>query len=299
MLSSVTVRAPAKINLALSVGPPGPDRMHPIASWMVTTNLCDDLHLARLPAGTPSRFAILWHSDAPRRSAIDWPISKDLAARAHLALERRLNRALPVQLRMEKRIPVGGGLGGGSSDAAAMLRGLVQLFALDISNAQLKDIAHSLGSDVPFLLDGGSALVEGLGERITTAALPSMHLVLVFPDAVCKTSEVYAKFDGLRADARVDTARVRALLTQQLAPHAPFNDLAPAAMQCAPTLLDDAEEVARIAERAVHVSGSGSTLFVIADEEMHAQALADSVTRALALPARAVQLALAPATEHA
>ncbi len=297
MLTSVTVHAPAKINLALSVGQPGPDRMHPIASWMVTTNLCDELLLSRLPAGTPARFAIEWHEDAPRKSTIDWSISQDLAARAHLALERRLQRSIPVQLRMRKRIPVGSGLGGGSSDAAAMLRGLVELFALEISPAQLREVAHALGSDVPFLLEGGSAIVEGLGERISPAPLPDAHLVAIFPTAACRTAEVYTRFDQLGRDARVDAARVRALLGDTIASHAPFNDLAAAAMACAPTLLDDAEEFRQLAQREVHVSGSGSTLFVIADEAMHAEALAQAAARKLDMPARALRLAPAPASE--
>ena len=298
MRSVVTVSAPAKVNLALSVGPPGSDRMHQIASWMVTTDLCDELQLTRLPSGTPSRFAILWHDDAPRKSAIDWSMSKDLAALAHLALERRVQHALPIQSRMLKRIPVGGGLGGGSSDAAAMLRGLVELFELDISRAQLREVAHALGSDVPFLLEGGSALVEGLGERITAAPMPDAHLVLVFPDALCPTRNVYEKFDLICANARIDAPRVRALLATQIAYHAPFNDLALAAMETAPTLLDDAEEIARIAQREVHVSGSGSTLFVIADEAMHAEALATTIMRDLSLPARSVRVTASPATVH-
>ncbi len=299
MLSTVTVHAPAKINLALSVGPPGPDRMHPIASWMVTTDLCDELLLTRLPAGTPARFAIEWHEDALRKTPIDWSISQDLAARAHLALERCVQHSLPVQLRMRKRIPVGGGLGGGSSDAAAMLRGLVELFALDISRAQLREVGHALGSDVPFLIEGGSAIVEGLGERIASAPLPEAHLVAIFPSASCRTSEVYAQFDQLSTSARVDANRVRSMVGDTLASHAPFNDLSAAAMQCAPTLLDDAEEFGRLAEREVHLSGSGSTLFVVADEAVHAEALADAVSRKLGIPARAMRLAPAPSVEHA
>src|SRR5206468_3336755 len=133
MTSGLTVQAPAKLTLALSVGPPDANRMHPIASWMVTVDFHDDLHLLRLPSGSFSRYAILWHKDAKRRSEINWSITKDLAVRAHLALEKYLKRDLPVQLRLEKRIPVGAGLGGGSSDAAAMLRAVNEVFDLGLS----------------------------------------------------------------------------------------------------------------------------------------------------------------------
>ena len=83
----IIVRAPAKLNLALSVGAPDADRMHPIASWMVTTDFADDLHLRRLDEGRDSLYAIIWAPDAPRTSLIDWPIQTDLAVRAHLELE--------------------------------------------------------------------------------------------------------------------------------------------------------------------------------------------------------------------
>jgi 4-diphosphocytidyl-2-C-methyl-D-erythritol kinase len=159
MPSVVRAFAPSKVNLALSVGAPDAGGMHPISSWMVTTRFGDDLTVRRLPPGTPSRYAIEWHDDALRRTEIDWRLAKDLAVRAHLALEGRLQRELPVQLRLQKRIPVGGGLGGGSSNAAAMLRALDALFDLRLRPQILEHLAQPLGSDVPFLVQGGSAVV--------------------------------------------------------------------------------------------------------------------------------------------
>lgn len=285
--------APAKVNLALSVGPPGVDRMHPICSWMVTVDLFDELHLTMLEEGSLSRYAILWHKDAKRRSDIDWSITRDLAVRAHLSLQEHVGRELPVQLRLDKRIPVGGGLGGGSADAAAMLRALNRLFELGLSAEELAGIGAALGSDVPFLVRGGSAIVEGLGERLEVLAPPAnLHLVLAFPAAACPTGPVYAAFDrlgpaGLRCDAVRRLATAAASLGR-LDPTVPFNDLAPAATQVAPTLEDDRDELAELAERPAHVSGSGSTLFVVCDDPMHAAALADTVERRLDLPALAV-----------
>src|SRR5262245_27082839 len=105
----VVIRAPAKLNLALSVGPPTATTsgtMHPICSWMVTVDLFDDLHIAQLDSGSLSRYAILWHKEAKRRSEINWSITKDLAVRAHIALQKHVGRDLPLQLKLEKRIPV-------------------------------------------------------------------------------------------------------------------------------------------------------------------------------------------------
>ena len=287
---STIVRAPAKLNLALSVGPPGADRMHPIASWMVTVDFADDLHLTRLDAGRDSLYAIVWAPDAPRASDIDWPIQKDLAVRAHLALERHAGRPLPVRMKLEKRIPVGGGLGGGSSNAAAMLRGVRELHGLAVSDGELAEIARGLGSDVPFLVRGGSAIVEGLGERLEHHdRTPDVHAVLVFPAAACPTGPVYGKFDQLRPDAALQAARVRALAgSATLAHDAPFNDLAEPAVAVTPSLADEIAEVAGVTGRRVHVSGSGSTLFVLCGGRLEADLLAEQVRTRCALPAVAV-----------
>jgi 4-diphosphocytidyl-2-C-methyl-D-erythritol kinase len=281
--------AAAKLNLALSVGPPGPDRMHPICSWMVTVDLFDDLTLTKLPEGSLSRFAILWHDDAPKRSEIDWPITRDLAVRAHQSLERYVGRSLPVQLKLQKRIPVGGGLGGGSSDAAAMLRGLNQLFALGLTSDELATIGGSLGSDIPFLIRGGSAVVEGFGENVQTLdTLPKLDAVLVFPEDQCPTGLVYGAFDAIDG-AVLQRERVVALAERRAIGHAdPFNDLGRPAMTVAPNLVGAMAAVAEIAGRAVHVSGSGSTLFVVCDDASHARKLADRIDSDGRWPARAV-----------
>lgn len=286
----VNIQAPAKLNVALSVGSPDADGMHPIASWMVTVNLFDDLHVQRLVPGTLPRYAILWHAEAKRRSEIDWSITKDLAVRAHLALEKHCGRALPVQMKLEKRIPVGGGLGGGSSDAAAMLRALDELFNLGLTLDQLATIGATLGSDVPFLIRGGSAIVEGFGDRITPQEhIPQLNAIIVFPEASCPTGAVYRQFDlfgeaALKADAVAELARSR-----RIAADTPFNDLAEAAMRLAPTLKVDLGRVAEMAQRPAHISGSGSSLFVICDDDMHALALADAVERKLGLPSAQVK----------
>lgn len=266
--------------------------MHPISSWMVTTDFADDLHLTRLPEGRDSLYAIVWAADAPRTSDIDWPIQRDLAVRAHLALERHAGRALPLRMKLEKRIPVGGGLGGGSSNAAAMLRGVNDLFGLGLDLPQLERIAATLGSDVPFLVRGGSAIVEGLGDRVEPLpGVPDLHAVLAFPDARCPTGPVYGQFDATRPDAALQPERVRALAgAVTLAHDAPFNDLAAPACAVAPVLADLIEEIEHATGRRVHVSGSGSTLFLLCAGRLEADLLADEVRRLVALPAVAASV---------
>ncbi len=296
---TLTEHAFAKVNLALSVGPPGVDRMHPIASWMTTVDLHDELILTRLEEGSLSRYAILWHAEARRRSEIDWSITRDLSVRAHLALQEFVGRELPIQAKLEKRIPVGGGLGGGSADAAAMLRGVNRLHELGLSATDLATIGAELGSDIPFLVQGGSAVVEGLGERIEPRARREpIHLVLIFPESGCPTGQVYSAFDGLGpASLRVEV--VRTLAEQhRVDPAAPFNDLLRPALQVSPTLADDIDEVAGVAERPVHLSGSGSTLFIICDDELHAIALADAIESRLRIPAIATKSHIGPPSPH-
>ena len=294
MPAAVRVAAPAKLNLALSVGPPNADRMHPISSWMVTVDLYDDLDVARLPEGSLSRYAIEWHPEARRRTPIDWSISKDLAVRAHLAIERLVGRPLPVQLRLRKRIPVGGGLGGGSSDAAAMIRGVDALFGLGLDRSAMHAIASSLGSDIPFLIEGGSAIVEGVGDRIERLeGLPALHAVLVLPEIACPTGPIYRRFDQL-PNPRLDPDRVRSMAGSTLEAHAPFNDLAEAACLEAAGLREIRDELSEIAQRPAHVSGSGSTLFVLCDDPLHAKALAVAAEDRLGSPAVSVGAATPP-----
>ena len=296
---TICALAPAKLNLALSVGAPNAQRMHPIASWMVTVSLHDELFLEELQADSLSLYAIIWHKDARRKSEIDWSITKDLAVRAHLAVEAHVGRKLPIKMRLEKRIPVGGGLGGGSSNAAAMLRALNELFNLKLSREILRDIAARLGSDVPFLIDGGSAIVTGLGEQLEPAPLPNkLHALLIFPDAACPTGAVYQTLDQLRPHGAVETDRVRALSTMQIIEHdAPFNDLAHPACEVAPKLRGELEELAELTQRAAHVSGSGSTLFVLVASALEAEILAAAIEKRMGLPVIAVEGIHTPAIQ--
>ena len=290
--SAVTVLAPAKLNLALAVGAREPDGMHPICSWMVSIDLYDELFVTRLPPGRISRYAILWHEEARRRSEIDWSITEDLAVRAHLALETHLGRDLPVQLKLEKRIPAGAGLGGGSSDAAAMLHAVNRLFDLDLDESTLMDVAAGIGSDVPFLVRGGSAIVEGRGERLTPhGGSPDLNAAIIVPDCRCATKNVYRRFDELPADPlRADC--VRRLATDGTVvpdPEAMFNDLTRAAILEAPTLETHLGQVAATAGRPALLSGSGSTIFVVCDDELHAEYLVSAIEKTHDVPAIAVR----------
>lgn len=276
--SAMTLRAPAKLNLALSVGAPIPDGphrgYHPIASWFVPIDLHDTIELAQVPPGTPSKFTIDWAADAPRPTPIDWPIEKDLAVRAHALLQETAGRPLPVALTIHKRIPVGGGLGGGSSDAAAALLALNRLFTLHLPIEALRAIAAKLGSDIAFFLDDHpeprSAFVSGFGEHVEYLdQTPAQDALLLIPPFGCPTAPVYRAFDSLPSSG-VQESRIRELIAAaarsgRIDSATLFNDLAPAACAVEPRLTDTLPRLrsALGPNTPVHITGSGSTMFVL------------------------------------
>ncbi len=275
--------AHAKINLCLSVGPPPPPDpastppgMHPISSWMAAVELADEVEVTALGRDEASRYRVEWAPDAPRKSPIDWALEKDLAVRAHRLLEARCGRALPVDMVVRKRTPVGGGLGGGSSDGAAALMGINELFGLGLSTGELVGLSATLGSDVAFFIDDAGrhspaparpAIVAGFGHLIERAEFVSARVLLVLPAFGTPTGPVYRAYDaapphhralrdaqvrGLAAGARsggIDSANL-------------FNDLEAPACVVEPRLGELLGRL-RTAGVGVHMSGSGSTLFVL------------------------------------
>ncbi|MBN8596396.1 MAG: hypothetical protein J0L78_01855 [Planctomycetes bacterium] len=282
MMQPVVIPSFAKINLALAVSPPEPGLIegvpnpragwHRICSLFSCVDLADTLELAPLPTG-PSRFTIRWAHDAPNPSPIDWPVEKDLIFRAHALVESTVGRALPVDAVLTKRIPVGGGMGGGSSNGAAMIRGLADLHRLELGS--LLPIGAKLGSDVPFFFDEARrsddparpALVEGFGERITRRGPIESSILLICPSVSCPTPAVYRAFDRWLLEHpsfRFREADVRAAFSDRgsLDPSALLNDLAEPAFFVAPALRALHAAASGVCG-PVHVTGSGSTLFAV------------------------------------
>lgn len=292
---TLTFECPAKVNLALSVGSPRADGYHPISSWMVRVSLFDDLYLAPLDdAEAPSDYDIAWAADAPVPSRIDWPLEQDLAVRAHRLIEQHVGRSLPVQAQLRKRIPVGAGLGGGSSNGVTMLRAVNDMFSLDIRDDQLHELARQMGSDLAFFLGEPSAVVGGVGEQLTAAPLHRpMDLVLILPALQCNTGAVYRRFDELKPDAKVDEQAVqRAAEASVASEDLLFNDLAEAALDVEPQLRDVHFWCEEAIDRRVHVTGSGAGLFALAETTEEAYQLAEQLrreARVAALPVRTLE----------
>jgi 4-diphosphocytidyl-2-C-methyl-D-erythritol kinase len=175
MTRSLRLRAPAKINWTLEVLARRPDGYHEIRSVMQTIDMCDTVTLTHADG-----IALMVTGDAALLAAE--PLERNLAHRAAEALSRHARVSRGVRIELAKHIPIAAGLGGGSSDAAAVLRGCNELWDLGLDDAELIEVAASIGSDVPFFVAGGTASVSGRGERVR--ALPDVgrvELVLAAP----------------------------------------------------------------------------------------------------------------------
>lgn len=289
------ILCPAKVNLALSVGAAREDGYHPIASWMVAVGFAD--HLA-LSLSDTTRFEIAFADDAPVKQPVDWPIEKDLGWRAHRLLEQHADRPLPTRVVVTKRIPAGGGLGGGSADAAGVLVGVNALHGLGFDTSTLIQLGATLGCDVAFavaaLSGSPSAIATGLGEVLEPAPLPRpIDLVLILPPFGCPTGPVYAAFDhGTPPANRADESRVRSLvrsMTDHQTMDGWFNDLTVPACIAQPRLGDALKLLGDLLDRPMHVTGSGSTMFAIARDTDDARLIASRIHRHTGLAAVATR----------
>ncbi len=276
-----TIHTYAKINLILQVAPPITDPsdpncgMHPICSWMHAITLSDEITIEQTP-GNQSTFDIHWEKDwKSGRRPVEWDTASDLIFRAHALLESETGRPLPVKITASKSIPAGGGLGGGSSNAAGVLMGLNDLFDLGYDELQLQSIALKLGSDIPFFIDINShrvgvppkpAVVSGLGDQIQRTPRLGGSLYIFCPKFGCPTGEVYKKFDAIGSKQALDPEQVlRAATSMKIDPSDLLNDLTEPAMNVRPELrtifgrFKDVQVEARL-------SGSGSSIFVFGNQ---------------------------------
>ena len=178
----LTVPAPAKLNLFLHVTGRRDDGYHLLETLMVAIDAGDTITLTLRDDGALRRTTDL-AGVAP---------ADDLALRAAAALKQETSSPLGVDIAVTKRIPIGGGMGGGSSDAASVLLALNRLWAVNLPRATLQRIGLALGADVPFLLGGEPALARGIGERLTPVTLPSLWVAVIAPPIAVPTAAIFA-----------------------------------------------------------------------------------------------------------
>jgi 4-diphosphocytidyl-2-C-methyl-D-erythritol kinase len=197
------------------------------------------------------------------------PEAENLAVRAARRFLEEASLRRLLRIRLAKRIPVAAGLGGGSSDAGAVLRGLARLFPDALDEAALRRLARGLGSDVPFFLDPRPALVSGIGERCQRlpGPWPARVLLLANPGVALPTARVYQAFDALTPPGRAPTLPPLLEVARRAAADAGAldallaNDLEPAALRLCPELARLRDGIRLAGALAVGMSGSGATLF--------------------------------------
>jgi 4-diphosphocytidyl-2-C-methyl-D-erythritol kinase len=290
--------APAKINLTLAVVGRRPDGFHDLHSVFVPLSLADRLSLA---PGPPTGTDSLHVAGLPTGPTQDDLVLRAIAAtRAAVGTGPGRPATPPLAARLEKRIPVGAGLGGGSSDAAAALDGALEAWSAELLPAARLGVAASLGSDVPFFFAGGPALVEGRGERVTPLAglrgdPKPPGVLLVTPAVHVATPDVFAVFAATRTQGDGSVRTTSAHLAEELrgglsgrdlvarsAVLAAANDLLASTALVVPALVPFRRALARLIGRPIGMSGSGPTLWVLYPTDADAAAAADTVRDALA-----------------
>lgn len=267
---TVRVFAPAKINLFLHVTAKRADGFHDLQSLVAFADAGDVLHFEEAEGFTLSL-------DGPFAAALEGE-GDNLVLRAARGLAARLGEGLGARIRLTKNLPVASGIGGGSADAAATLRGLLALWRQDTAVAEL---AATLGSDIPVCVESAAAFMEGRGERVTSLpALPPVPLVLVNPGFAVATADVFRRLALAREAARLpppgafgSAAALFAYLDSAR------NDLEAPACALAPRIADVLEALRGGGARLARMSGSGATCFGLFETAARAQDAAARIAR--------------------
>jgi 4-diphosphocytidyl-2-C-methyl-D-erythritol kinase len=271
------VRAPAKVNLHLSVGQRRPDGFHDLTTVFQAVGLYDDVELVRADALSVS----VTGEDADLVPLDD----RNLALRAVRLVAEHTGQEPAVEVRIRKGIPVAGGCAGGSADAAAALVGCDALWGTGLSRDELSILGAQLGSDVPFSLHGGTALGTGRGEELTPVlGTGTYSWVLALTEGGLSTPDVYGQLDRQRGSGPAGVASspddVLGALRQGDAValgRALGNDLQPAALALKPSLRLLLQTGRDLGALGAIVSGSGPTVALLGRDEAHAVALASAL----------------------
>jgi 4-diphosphocytidyl-2-C-methyl-D-erythritol kinase len=260
MTPAVEERAFAKVNLILHVGRRRVDGLHPLGSVFASLDLHDEVHVEE------------GEVDGVECAGIDGP---NLVVAAVAAFRRRVPELPPLRVRIDKRIPVAAGLGGGSADAAAVLRAANRFAGASLDLAALRELGAELGSDVPSQVDPRHALVSGVGEVVEPIELPEFGALLVPQNPGLSTADVYAEFDRIGGGRReVDLAALRSLTREMALLPVLGNDLQPAALSLRPELSAVLASLRGSGALGALVSGSGPTCFALFENRTAAEAAA-------------------------
>lgn len=259
-------KARAKINLTLDVLAKRPDGYHDVEMVMQSVDFCDYISLApRLDN------QIVIRTNVPYIPTDE----RNLAYKAAHVLRVHMGIFRGVEIDIDKRIPVAAGLAGGSTDAAAVLRGLNHLWQLHLSLKELSQIGEEVGSDVPFCIYGGTAVVRGRGEIVEPVPIrPAFWVVLAKPPLAVSTAEIYGALDvssiDLHPRAKNMILALRSADVQAIA-DAAGNVLEPVCSALYPETIRIKEQLVRLGSQVTLMSGSGPTVFGLFEREQRAR----------------------------
>ena len=289
MGAHLSLSAPAKINLSLRVGAENAKNYHEIASLVGFASIADQLDLEK--AETPSLHVrpenLGPENLGPKNlgaenAAIE--TADNLVWRAHKAMQNYVGAALPVAMVLQKNLPIAGGLGGGSADAAACLLGLNQLFELKLPPATLQKLAAPLGADIAVCLTRQPHFMRGIGDKLTPHHLPPADILLVNPQRPLETATVFARFEAQKTSEQklkiVPPPDFSALVDLVDYLKTQGNDLTPAASALVPEIALCCENLAALPQCLyAAMSGSGASCFALFEKGYGAVAL-DNYRRA-------------------
>ncbi len=270
-LNSITVKVPAKVNLQLSVGPRESDGYHNLVTVFQAVSIFDEVTLTKSHEGSGVTIAVT--GDQTHGVPED---GSNLAVKAAQLIAEKFDFVADVHIEVRKSIPVAGGMAGGSADAAATLVGMDALFKLEASREELLALGSELGSDIPFLILGGTAIGTGRGDQLTAAlSRGTYHWVFALSTVGLSTPAVYSECDRMRAEREIAAPKVSDALMQALLAADPeavgqslINDLQSAASSLRPALTLILEVGRDYGALGAIVSGSGPTVaFLVANEE--------------------------------
>jgi 4-diphosphocytidyl-2-C-methyl-D-erythritol kinase len=272
-MREVRLRAFAKVNYALDVLGLRADGYNEVSTVMQSISLTDEVKLRRAAGG----FDL---SLEPEDVEIG-PQERNTTYLAWKNLQRLTGKELPVKITLRKEIPAGAGLGGGSADAAAVLVGLNELFGLGLRVDELRGIGAGIGADVPFCISGGTALGEGVGEILTPLpAPPAHHLVVAKPLRSADTAKVYRAYDDADTERMSSVEPVVAALRSGSLPALAAsigNDLAYVTKDIIPEVAELEQSLRASGALGASMSGSGTAVFGIFDDEVTARGAQDTV----------------------
>jgi 4-diphosphocytidyl-2-C-methyl-D-erythritol kinase len=269
----IRLRAFAKVNYALDVLGLREDGYHQVRTVMQSISLADEVELRRAAGGFRLSFE-------PEEAELG-PPELNTAYLAWRLLQRLTGDELPVEILLRKRIPAGAGLGGGSADAAAVLVGLNEVFDLGLREDELCEAGVRIGADVPFCISGGTSLGEGVGEILTPLPAPQAHhLVIAKPLRSADTASVYRAYDRAETQSTRSVEPVVSALRSGNVPalaSAVGNDLAPVTRGLVPELADLEQALVDSGALGASMSGSGTAVYGIFDDEVIARGAQDTV----------------------